>query len=219
MKLSSRRGSGCGLVDGVVAQHGPQDVEASAGQGEDGLGVGFAFGSFAVVVGARGGVGADGDLGGQIAGAQQASVVAAGAFEVAADAPGIAGYGGQAGYAGEAVDGGEGAHVAAGGGEEFGAEGDTEAGHAQDDFGVAVAAKSLLDHRFGVADFGVEGHHLLGQAGHHGGGQLLSGHHAVLGVGGSSAAAATASALRALRFRSQATSRAAPARRSPSGVW
>jgi len=37
--------------------------------------------------------------------------------------------------------------------------------HAQDDFGVAVAAKSLLDHRVGVADFGVEGHHLLGQAG------------------------------------------------------
>jgi len=52
MTLSSRRSRGCGLVDGVVAQHGPQDVEASAGQGEDGLGVGFAFGAFAVVVGA-----------------------------------------------------------------------------------------------------------------------------------------------------------------------
>ena len=74
MTLSSRRSSGCGLVDGVVAQHGPQDVEASAGQGEDGLGVGFAFGAFAVVVGARGRVGADGDLGRQVAGAQQASV-------------------------------------------------------------------------------------------------------------------------------------------------
>jgi hypothetical protein len=37
MTLSSRRSSGCGLVDGVVAEHGPQDVETSAGQGEDGL--------------------------------------------------------------------------------------------------------------------------------------------------------------------------------------
>jgi hypothetical protein len=36
---------------------------------------------------------------------------------------------------------------------------DLDAGflHAQDNFGVAVPAKSLLDHRVGVADFGVEG--------------------------------------------------------------
>jgi len=30
MTLSSHRSSGCGLVDSVVAQHRPQDVEASA---------------------------------------------------------------------------------------------------------------------------------------------------------------------------------------------
>jgi hypothetical protein len=53
-------------------------------------------------------------------------------------------------------------------GEEFSTENDPEAGHAQDDFGVAVAAKSLLDHRLGVGDFGVEGDHLLCQPGHHG---------------------------------------------------
>src|SRR5271155_3141669 len=79
MKLSSCRGiRGGGLIGLVVAQHRPQDVEASSGQGQDGLGVGFAFGSFAVVVGARRGVGANGDVGGQVAGAQQAPVVAAG---------------------------------------------------------------------------------------------------------------------------------------------
>ncbi|GFG50747.1 hypothetical protein MAGR_21880 [Mycolicibacterium agri] len=61
----------------------------------------------------------------------------------------------------EAVDAVEGGHVTTGGGEELGAELDAESGHAQDDLGVAVAAKSVLDHRFGVADFGVEGHHLL----------------------------------------------------------
>src|SRR5271165_7423956 len=125
MKLSSRRGVRCGgLIGPVVAQHGPQDVEASAGQGEDGLGVGFAFGTFAVVVGARGRVGADGDLGREVAGAQQASVVAAGSFEVAADASGITGYRCQPGDAGKTVDGCEDADVAAGGGDELGAEGD-----------------------------------------------------------------------------------------------
>ncbi|GFG54957.1 hypothetical protein MAGR_63980 [Mycolicibacterium agri] len=49
---------------------------------------------------------------------------------------------------------------------------------------MAVAAKSVLDHRFGVADFGVEGHHLLGQPRDHRRGDLLAGHGAVLGVGG-----------------------------------
>jgi hypothetical protein len=32
-----------------------------------------------------------------------------------------------------------------------------EAAHAQDDFGVAVSAKSLLDHRLGVGDCGCRG--------------------------------------------------------------
>jgi len=34
--------------------------------------------------------------------------------------------------------------------------------------------ESLLDHRFGCADFGVEAHHLLGQARDHRGGDLLT---------------------------------------------
>jgi hypothetical protein len=32
MTLSSRRGVRCGLVDGLVAEHGPQDVEARPAQ-------------------------------------------------------------------------------------------------------------------------------------------------------------------------------------------
>lgn len=44
MKMSSRRSARCGgLIWRVVAQHGPPDVEPPAGQGEHGLGVGFAF--------------------------------------------------------------------------------------------------------------------------------------------------------------------------------
>ena len=123
-------------------------------------------------------------MSGQVTGAQQPSVVAAGAFEVAADAPGVTRDRGQSSDGREAVGVAESSHVPAGGGEELGAEDDAEAGHAQDDFGVAVAAKSLLDHRVGVADFGVEGHHLLGQPGHHGGRQLLAGHDGVLGFSG-----------------------------------
>src|SRR5215469_18653616 len=158
MTLSSRRGvRRGGLIELVVAQHCPQDVEASTGEGQNSLGVAFSFGAFAVVVGPGRGVGAGGDVGGQITGAKQPSVVAAGAFEVAADASGVTWYRGEASDGCEAVGVAESAYVAAGGCQEFSGESNAESGHAQDDFGVAVAAKSLLDHRFGVADFGVEG--------------------------------------------------------------
>ena len=39
-----------GLVAGVVSLHGPQDVEAPAGQAEHGLGMSFALSSLAVVI-------------------------------------------------------------------------------------------------------------------------------------------------------------------------
>ena len=42
------------LVGAVVAEHGPEHVDASSGEGQDSLGVPFATGSFAVVVGVRG---------------------------------------------------------------------------------------------------------------------------------------------------------------------
>lgn len=54
MTLSSCRGVRCdGLIDPVVAQHCPQHVEASPGQRDDGLGMSFSFGAFAVVVATR----------------------------------------------------------------------------------------------------------------------------------------------------------------------
>lgn len=42
-------------VGGVVAEHGPEDVEAAPGQGEHGLDVCFSFAAFAVVVDPGGG--------------------------------------------------------------------------------------------------------------------------------------------------------------------
>jgi len=60
MWLSSRDGSGSGfgvVVVGAGAEHGKQDVAASSGEADEGGVVGFfALGSFAVVVGAAGGV-------------------------------------------------------------------------------------------------------------------------------------------------------------------
>lgn len=49
-RLSSREG--CRrreLVGSSIAQEGPEDVDAAAGEGEDGLGVAFVLGSFALV--------------------------------------------------------------------------------------------------------------------------------------------------------------------------
>lgn len=42
-------------VGGAVAEHGPEDVQASSGEREERLDVSFAFGAFAVVVGPGGG--------------------------------------------------------------------------------------------------------------------------------------------------------------------
>ena len=44
------------LVGPVVAEHGPEHVDPSAGEGEDGLGVSFALGSFALVEGLEAGL-------------------------------------------------------------------------------------------------------------------------------------------------------------------
>lgn len=44
-----------GLVEGSVAEHGEQDADAVAREAEEGLDVGFAAGSAAVVVAAGGG--------------------------------------------------------------------------------------------------------------------------------------------------------------------
>ncbi len=81
MMVSSRRG-GDGvagwLVGAVVAEHGPEHVQAAAGQRDHG-GLGpLALGSFALVVGARDGAAADAGKRGQEQDPAQAAVVALG---------------------------------------------------------------------------------------------------------------------------------------------
>src|ERR1700745_3300836 len=68
------------------------------------------------------------------------AAVAAGAFESAADAPGVTRDRGQSSDGREAVGVAESSDVPARGGQELGAEDNAEAGHAQDNFGVAVPA-------------------------------------------------------------------------------
>ncbi len=83
--LRSERWSDGVLVQGVVAQHGPEDVEAASGKGEDCLFVVLSFCAFSLVVGAALGAVSCRGLGGEVEGVEELSVVAFGAVEVAAD--------------------------------------------------------------------------------------------------------------------------------------
>ena len=90
MMVSSRSGDGkVALVALSVTDEGPQDVHASAGQGEDGLGVPLAFGAFAFVEAARLVAVADADQRGGVEDALQPAVIAPGAVQVATDVAGI----------------------------------------------------------------------------------------------------------------------------------
>ena len=44
------------LVGGVVAEHGPEDVDAASGEGDEGLFMGLAFSAFPVVEGSEAGL-------------------------------------------------------------------------------------------------------------------------------------------------------------------
>lgn len=77
-------------VGGVFAEHDPNDVDASACEGEECLLVCFTFGAFAVIERSGGGPGFQARSRSQVAGSQQSAVEASGAVQVAADSPGVA---------------------------------------------------------------------------------------------------------------------------------
>lgn len=74
-----------GLKDAIIADECPYDVEASTGQCQHGLLVSLALAPLAFVEGFRLRAAGDGDLRGQVERAQQATVVAAWAPQVAED--------------------------------------------------------------------------------------------------------------------------------------
>ena len=115
-----------------------QHVDTLACEGHDGLAVSFAFRSLAVVVAAGLVTAADADQHGGVEDALEASAVAGGPVQVAADLSGVACDGGDAD---EPVGAVEGIQVSAGGGEELGSQQRPDTGHAGDHFGMAVLAK------------------------------------------------------------------------------
>lgn len=167
-----------------VTDHRPQDVEASAGEGEQGLLVAFPLVSLALVVRLGGGACRSADHRREVHAPQQAAVVSLGSAQVAADAAGVPGPGGQAGEAGQAIGAAEGVHVTAGRGDELGAEPGAHAGQAADHLGVRMLAKPGLDQGVELGDLLIEGHHPFREAGHHGSRQLLAGQGGLLGLGG-----------------------------------
>jgi hypothetical protein len=159
------------LVRAIFAEQCPHDVDAAAGEGEYGLGMFLALGSFPVIKLPGVGAAADADQGGVVEDPVEAAVLASRPLQVAADPPGVPRGWGQPREPGQPVRAGEPGHAAAGGGEELRAEQGADAGHAGDHFCVAVAAKSVLDELAGVADPLAECDHLLGQVGDQGGGE------------------------------------------------
>ena len=91
MRLSSRRGEGRVrfLVGALVAEPGPEHVHAAADEGEDGLAVPLALGSFGLVVGAGGGTALDADECGRVEDALELTVVPTRAVQVADPVAGV----------------------------------------------------------------------------------------------------------------------------------
>src|SRR6202040_2270008 len=91
--IKSSRCGRCGRLLGgelaVIAEQGPEDVDESAGEGEEGLGVDESFGAFAIVIAARGSVGAKAGQRGQVEHSSQSAVVTFRATQVTGDSAGI----------------------------------------------------------------------------------------------------------------------------------
>ena len=205
------------MIGLVVAQHRPHDVKAAAGEGQHGLGVAFPLSAFAVVVDPRCGVGADCVVRCPVTGAQQPSVVAAGSFEIAADASGVTWDRGQPSDGREAIGVAECSDappVAARNSApritpKPGMLRMISAWRCRRNRSSIIASVSPVSVSRVITSSASRA--TIAAA------SCCPGTTVCWDLAASIAAAATASALRALRLRNQVASRAAPARRSPSG--
>src|SRR6478735_10175210 len=96
MTMASRN-SDCGLKFSVVPDQRPDDVDESAGEGDEGLGVDLALSSFALVKGFGGSVGADRGERGEVENPTQPAVVPLRAVQVVLHPTGIARHRGEPG--------------------------------------------------------------------------------------------------------------------------
>ena len=146
MLLSSRLselGRRCG-PGSVLAEQRPKDVDAAAGQGDDGLAVGAAVGSLLeVVVAVRAGAHHAG-LRREVEDVSQRAAIAQRAVQVAGAPAGVVRDGHESGCCGEVAGAGECAQVA-GTDQQRGAEERAEAGHGLNDRGLRVLLRKFLD--------------------------------------------------------------------------
>ena len=134
MLLSSSSSGSEGWLRGVgavVADQGPEDVDAAAGEGDQRLLVGSARGSLLLVVVAVGAIGAQARQRRQVQGVPKRSRIAAGFVDVADPPSGVLRAGYQPGCGGQVTGVGVAAQVA-GGGEQHRTEDGSEAGHRLD---------------------------------------------------------------------------------------
>jgi hypothetical protein len=151
-----------GPVGLLVAEHGEQDVEASAGEADEGGVVAFAAGSFAVVVGAADRVGEAGERG-QEQRRLERVVAALGVAFPADGAARAARDGGEPGVGGQVRRGGEGGSVADDGEDLHGGP-EPDAGHRGQDRGKRVGLQAFLKVRGQAGAFGVDLTQLPGHA-------------------------------------------------------
>src|SRR3954468_25088428 len=104
MTLSSCDRGSSGWFEGegaVVAQEGPEDVDASSGERDDGLDVAQALAALLEVEVTTGPLADDAGLGGEVEHAAQASAVAVGSVQVPGPAAGVAGHRDESGGGGK----------------------------------------------------------------------------------------------------------------------
>ncbi len=163
-------------------QYGVQHVDASAGQGDDGLVVAFALGSFPVVEGAAGRVALQGAERGLVEDPFEGAV-AAGSASLVAGFAGLDEGGCQAGRGGELVAGGE-SGGAARFCQEFGGQGGPHPGQATDEGRIGVAFERRLDLFVQFRQPGSGRQAFTGQFPHDLRGDRFAGHGDVLGLRG-----------------------------------
>ncbi len=156
-----KRVGGSGFVEGSVAGHDERDAGAVAGEAGEGLGVGFAAGSAAVVVGAGGGVVEGCERGGEHRAFELPVPVSGGVLAMDRGPRGFGGWG-EAGVGGRVGGALEGAAVV-GGGQEDGGGPDADAGHRGQGLGKRVGLQQGLDPGFQGSALFVDGGQRLGR--------------------------------------------------------
>lgn len=136
----------------MTAEHDRQDVEAAAGQRQVGSGMDHTLASFVDAAGDRG------DVGSEVASAKGVSRETAETVETRFDATCLALRDHKSGDAVPPVGRIKGGHVTVGFSEEIRTLSESRSGLARHNRSVEVAAKTRLDHRIGVVDFGDEGY-------------------------------------------------------------